>query len=113
METRVHRDHEAPWVLPDLPGSLVGGAALVLMEPEACLGRPEPRETVGLMVLLDCLERKDTEVNPDLKDLRGHQEKMEREVTMERSGQGVCLANQDPVVCLDQRDLRVRLVDLV
>lgn len=94
------------WVLMDPLGSPAEGDVLVRMEPEACLVRPEPRETEGLMVWLDFLVRRDTEVNLDPMDLPDPQERMEREETMERSGHGGCLVTQDLVDCWDLRDLR-------
>lgn len=77
--------------------------------PEACRGRLEPRVIVGLMAWLVCLVRRDTEVKADPTAPQAPQEKMEREETMERSGQGDCPASLDPVVCWDPKALRAPL----
>lgn len=50
--------------------------------------------------------KKDTEANQAPQDLLALPEKMERGGMMETSDPGDCLANQDLVVCWDQKDLR-------
>lgn len=98
-----------PWVPLDLRGNQDEGDGPVLMAPEGCRGRLEPRVTVGLTAWLVCLVRKDTEVKVAPTAPQVPQERMERGETMERSGPGVCLASLDPVVCWDPKGLRAPL----
>jgi len=86
--------------------SLAEGVVLDLMVLGACRDSLDPRETEGLMVLLDFLVKRDIEVNLALLDLLVPLERMERGEMMERSDPGDFLVNQGPVVCWDQKDLR-------
>lgn len=101
------------WDPQDLLESLEEGVALELMVPGACRDRLDLRETEGLMVWLDFLVKKDTEVNPDPLDRPVVLERMERGEMMERSDPGDFLVNQGPVVCSDRKDLRDLLDHLV
>lgn len=96
----------ALWDLLVLQGSPAAGVVLVPMEPGECQVKPVPRVTGVSMALLDSLERKDIEVNLDLRDHQGHQERMEKEEMMERSDLGDFQVNLDPVVCWDLKDLQ-------
>lgn len=94
------------WEPLDLLESLVDEVALELMVPGACQDRLDQRETEDLMVWLDFLVKKDTEVNLAPMDLLVVLERMERGEMMERSDPGDFLVNQGLEVCWDQKDLR-------
>lgn len=83
------------------PGS---GAALELMELEECLESLAPRVTVALMDCPGCLVRRDTEGSQDRPAQSVPQERMDREVKMERSDQGDWLARVVLGVCWDHVD---------
>lgn len=93
--------------------SLAEGVVLDPMVPGACQDSLDPRETEGLMVWLDFLVKRDTEVNLAPLDLLAALGRMERGEMMERSDPGDFLVNQGPVVCWDQKDLRDLLGPLV
>lgn len=101
------------WDPQDPLESLAEGVALDPMVPGACQDSLDPRETEALMVWLDFLVKKDTEVNLAPLDLLVLLERMERGEMMERSDPGDFLVNQGPVVCWDQKDLRDLLDPLV
>lgn len=94
------------WDPLDPLGSLAEEVVLELMVPGACQGSPDLRETVGLMVWLVSLVKKDTEVSLDLLDLLVDLERTERGEMMERSDPGDFPVNQGPAVCWDPKDLR-------
>lgn len=101
------------WDPQDLVESPAEGDVLDLTVPGACQDSLDPRETEGLMVWLDFLVKKDTEVNPAPPDLLVLLERMERGEMMERSDPGDFLVNQGPAVCWDLKDLRDLLDPLV
>lgn len=86
-------------------GNLEDGVALGAMELEACRDKQAPRVTEVSMAWLGCQGRRATGVTLVLLALREPQEMMERGVTMEKSGPGVCPESPGRVVCLDQRGL--------
>lgn len=94
------------WDPLDLLESLADGDVLEPMVPEACLDSLDLRETEGLMVWLDFLVKKDTEVNLAPLGLLVLLERMERGEMMERLDPEDFLVNQGLVVCWDQKDLR-------
>lgn len=102
-----------PWEPQDLLESLAEGVVPDLTVLGACQDSLDLRETEGLMVWLDFLVKKDTEVNLAPPDLLVLLERMERGEMMERSDPGDFLVNQDPAVCWDQKDLRDLLDPLV
>lgn len=82
-----------------LLAKLVGGVALVLMEPEGCQESLELRVTVALMAFLVCLVTRVIGVNLEEWDPQDHMERTERGEMMEMLDQEVFLVNLDPVVC--------------
>lgn len=101
------------WDPQDLLESLAEGVVLEPTVLGACQDSLDLRETEGLMVWLDFLVKKDTEVNLAPLDLLVLLERTERGEMMERSDPGDFLVNQGPVVCWDQKDLRDLLDPLV
>lgn len=113
QEKEGHRDLEALWGLPGHLESQAEGVVLELMVLEACQDSLDPRETEGLMVLLDFPVKRDTGVNQVPQDPLVLLERMEKGEMMERSDPGDFLVNQGPVVCWDQKDLKDLLDPLV
>lgn len=95
-----------PWEPQVLLESLAEGVVLDLTVLGACQDNLDLRETEGLMVWLDFLVKRDTEVNLAPPDLLVLLERTERGEMMERSDPGDFLVNQGPAVCWDQKDLR-------
>lgn len=84
-------------------GSLGDGVGLGATEQEACRDRLAPRATGASMAWPGCRVRRATGVTPVLPAHQDLQEKMEKGVTMEKLGPGVCLGNPDHEVCLGRR----------
>lgn len=78
------------------PGSGVEPGPMVL---EGCLESRAPRVIVALMDCPDCLARRGTGESQDLQDRSGPQERMDREVKMERSDRGAWQARVALGVC--------------
>lgn len=86
--------------------NLAEGVGLEPTEPEACLGRPEPRETEDSTGCPDFRAKRDTGENWDLQGLPVGLARTEREAMTEISDPGDCPVNLGPAVCWDQRDLK-------
>lgn len=105
VEIMARRVHVVSRGRADRLAKLGSGVVPELMEPEECLESRVPRVTVALMDCPGCLVRRGTGGNQDLQDRSGPQEKMDREVKMERSGPGAWRARVVLGVCWDRVDL--------
>lgn len=105
MEITAHRVLAVSRGRADLRAKLANGVVPEPMEPEECLESQVPRVIVALMDCPGCLVRKDTGGNQDPRDRSEPQERMDREVKMERSGRGAWRARVVLEGCWDRVDL--------